>query len=112
MAFAQIDKVTSRCILVSGQINRAMSAFTGSRHQSLILITKVSIILCRGSLVNSHLALQTIAQRRRKSVLSEEKEIVLIETESGSVDFIIDNKITTLDFIRRYESGVEGDGQC
>ena len=66
----------------------------------------------RGSLVNSHLALQTIAQRRRKSVLSEEKEIVLIETESGSVDFIIDNTIITLDFIRRYESGAEGDGQC
>ena len=51
---------------------------------------KFTMISYRGSLVNSHLALQTIAQRRRKSVLSEEKEIVLIENESGSFDFIID----------------------
>ena len=55
------------------------------------------MILYRGSLVNSHLALQTIAQRRKKSVLSEEKEIVLIENESGSFDFIIDIKIITFD---------------
>ena len=76
-----------------------MSAFIGNIHQSLILTSheRISIIFHRGSLVNSHLALQTLAQRRRKSVLSEEKETVLIETESGSDKLIFDIRILTID---------------
>lgn len=53
-----------------------------SMHSGLRSNKQSYVSIHRGSLVNSHLALQTIAQRRRKSVLSEEKEIVLIENES------------------------------
>merc|ERR1712110_704888 len=58
-------------------------------HSGLRSNKQSYVSIHRGSLVNSHLALQTIAQRRKKSVLSEEKEIVLIENESEGMRVVL-----------------------
>ena len=68
-----------------GVVLQTSSIFEGGKlaHECFNKNNHNCYIYVRGSLVNSHLALQSIAEKRRPSVTSDGREVVIVEAEDA-----------------------------